>query len=60
MGKFVLNLVQVISNTLCNNKDNMVFHKCTNEPKSYYELIGFWDISSESDKLAIPEVKNIH
>ena len=57
IGKFVLNLVQVISNTLCNNKENMVLLKCTEDPKSFYELIGFEEITSDSDILAINEVK---
>jgi len=57
IGKFVLNLVQVISNILCNNKENVVLLKCTSELKSFYELIGFEEITSDSDILAIPEVK---
>ena len=41
VGKFLMNLVQVISNTLCNEKENVVLLKCTDDPKSYYQLLGF-------------------
>ena len=41
ISKLLINMIQVISNTLCNDKDNVILLKCTDEYQSYYESVGF-------------------
>ena len=50
-------MIQVISNTSCNNKDNIILRKCTDELKSYYESIGFQKLQDYSGWLQFPNVK---
>ena len=35
-----INMIQVISNTLCNDKDNTILLKCIEKLQLYYWLVG--------------------
>ena len=41
ISKLLINMIQVISNTLCNDKGNVILLKCTDELQSYYKSVGF-------------------
>ena len=57
VGDFLKNLVQVISNTHFNNKENLIWMKYKNEPKRYYQLIGFDEIPDNDKILDIHDVE---
>ena len=41
IGKLLINIIQIISNTLCNDKDNITLLKCADELQSYFKSVGF-------------------
>ena len=51
-------MFQVISNTLCNDKDNVSLLKCTDDLQIYYESIGFQKVQDGLEWLQIPNLKN--
>ena len=57
IGELLINMIQVISNRLCNDKDNVILLKCADDLQSYYESVGFQKVQDDSEWLQIPNVK---
>ena len=48
LGKILINLIQSISNVLCEDKNIVVMLKCTNELQLFYESIDFKRVTKKS------------
>ena len=57
IGKLLINMIQVISNTLCNDKDNVNLLKCIDELQTYYESVWFQKVQDGSEWLQIANEK---
>ena len=51
-------MIQVISNTLCNNKDNFILLQCIDDLQTYYKSLGFQKVQDGSKWLQLPSMKN--
>ena len=56
IGKFLIHMTQVISNILCENKENVILLKCNQNVHTFYECIGFEQINHDDNWLKIPNV----
>ena len=49
IGNLIINMIQVISNTSCNDKEYFILLKFTDELQSYYESVGFQKVQDDSE-----------
>ena len=57
IGSFLMNMIQVISNVLCEGKDNVVLLKANKETATFYQPLGFKKITSSSKWMTLTNVK---